>query len=235
MKKIDNLFNQKIGILVADIDEIEQSCLSGFKKYKKKSITFYKKKIGNKEFFLVILGVGKTNSAYATSFCIFDLKIKNFFHVGTCGSINMNIGDICLINKSTYVDVDLTSLGYKFGQIPKETQYFKIQCLKLANFISKISCIYKFRFKKNIVVGTMDKFANKTNMVKNTDIKNINIIDMETAAIWHVINKFKDIKILSIKIVTDEIGSKKNDATYRHRLSHAKKDIKNIIELLINN
>lgn len=50
----------------------------------------------NNNIFLIISGIGKSNSAIATSYIIWKYKIKNMFNIGAAGATknNMKVGDI---------------------------------------------------------------------------------------------------------------------------------------------
>lgn len=72
------------------------------------------------EIFLALCGIGKVNAALTTALMIHTLQPDYVVNIGSAGGIadRVEIGDIVIADSIAYHDVDVSSFGYAYGQIP---------------------------------------------------------------------------------------------------------------------
>lgn len=152
----------------------------------------------------IISGIGKVSSAISTTLLIEQFSPEFIINIGTAGSLckKLNVGDIIISKKNIYHDVDVTTFGYKYGQIPKNPAYF-LSDKKLLNLAKKSA--KKLKIKNKIgEICTGDCFID--NIEKKKKIKNFFpkaiAVDMESASISQVCYKF-NIPFISIRIISD--------------------------------
>ncbi len=219
-----------IGIIIA----IKEECNKLIKNIKKKKNIYIQNKkitlgyINNKKIVFIKSGIGKVFSAIATTLIIQNFKIKYIINIGTSGTLKKKINylDIIIADKIRYYDVDITSFGYKLGQIPKTPKYFKIK-KKIINKIKK-----KIN-KNNIHIGEIisgDKFINDDKNIKKNFPKSISV-DMESASIAQTCFLFKK-KFLCIKIISDK-SNKKSNIDFKENIKIISNKINKLIHLII--
>lgn len=89
-------------------------------------LEFVKGKIKNKSVVLVESGIGKVNSAIATTLLIHQFQVTYVINTGSAGAVDhsLKIGDIVVSNQVAYHDADATAFGYKIGQVPQMPLYY---------------------------------------------------------------------------------------------------------------
>lgn len=220
----------KTGIIIALKSEI-------------KSVKYPKSVIGkcdvyqiNKSLYLIFSGVGKANSAHATSILINKFGIKNIINLGSVGSIKkeIKVNDICLVSKCSYSDVDLTAFDYKIGQMAKEPVFFSCSALS-KKLLSAFKSTISNKFLSNITLFTSDSFISKKTY-KSFHLKNADIVDMEGTSISQVVSKYKDVSLSIIKVISDNVfDSKKNAIQWSNNLELVSKSINDLLNLIIKN
>lgn len=95
-------------------------------KVKVDALEFVVGNINSKQVVLVESGIGKVNSAIATTLLITQFKVDYVINTGSAGAIDhsLHIGDIVVSNQVAYHDADATAFGYKMGQIPQMPLYY---------------------------------------------------------------------------------------------------------------
>ena len=81
--------------------------------------TYYEGKLGNHDVVLVQSGVGKVMSAMSVAVLADHFGVDALINTGSAGAVatGLNIGDVVVADKLVYHDVDLTALGYDYGQM----------------------------------------------------------------------------------------------------------------------
>ena len=186
---------------------------------------------------IFISGVGKVNAAFSVNELIKNYKINFLINIGTCGLIKKkSLNNINLIKSAKYFDVDLTDFNYPYGKIPKIPLIFDFNS-EINKKIYKILEINKVKFSfSNILSG--DSFISNNNF-KNyklvTKSDNFNLIDMESAAVFHTcyLNNFKNLII--IKIISDLANNDNNAAkTFKNNVNKYEYLIDKVLKILIN-
>ncbi len=226
-----------IGIIIALKQESKEfkKNINKKKKIKINNFSITKGYINNINIILIESGIGKVLASIATFIIIKYFKPNYILNIGTAGSLNENlkIYDIILVKSTKYHDVDLTTFGYKIGQIPKMPQLY-ICDKKIIKNIKKIFFKKKIKFINGKIISG-DKFINikkQKNKIKKTFYKSI-AIDMEIASIGHTCFLFKK-PFIGIKIISDNSDylSKKN---FKKNIKKISKNIYFLIKILLYN
>lgn len=72
-------------------------------------------------------GIGKVNAALATTLLLVRFKPRAVLNTGTAGGLHASfeVGDIVLGKEVCHHDVDATTFGYAYGQVPREPKRFQ--------------------------------------------------------------------------------------------------------------
>ena len=120
----------KILIIGALEEEIEgvKGLLSGAKEEKAGAFTYARGKVENCELLVCRCGVGKTNSAAASSAILAcEKKVDGVINIGVAGGIGKGVmrGDIVLGERTVHHDYDQTPDGLRKGQVQGfDSEYF---------------------------------------------------------------------------------------------------------------
>lgn len=171
--------------LFAMLDEAKDVVV-GLKRHEKYPFPLYK----NDEKLIAITGIGKVNSSFVASYLSAKYQIKEIINIGFVGAFgDFYVGETVLVSKAIYHDVDATMFGYKKGQVPNMPEFYQ----------SDKTLQDKFPSYKRSTLFTGDYFM-------TSEISLDFIADMEATAIFQVGHRL-NIPVLSVKIVSDLIGS----------------------------
>lgn len=180
---------KKVGIIVADENELSNIPWKIKKSLKINQFNFL---IFENEVILVHSGIGIANAASATQELISSFKVTEIWNYGAVGAnTNLQLYDLIAPERIYYFDVNTP--WYPQGQLPGEKPYF-INNLKLN--------------KKNNLSSGSSFLVNHEKIVRISNDLNVDIFDMEAAAIAQIADK-NNIKIFIVKCVSDIIGQNK--------------------------
>lgn len=165
---------------------------------------------------LTITSVGKVNASYVLTRILSEYEeIDEIVNIGFAGAYgNYKIGDFVVVDNALYHDFDLTIFGYKLGEVPNIKE----------DFITKHDYLSMFYDLKRTTLFTGDRFL-------TTKIKEDFVVDMEGAALYHVAYLYNK-PIISVKVVSDVIGSEKHIEEYNEFERNGSKKILELFELL---
>lgn len=178
-----------IGIIVADPNEINKFEFERLKTEKINQFEFNIYKINEKEVAVVHSGIGIANAAAATQELISSYNVKTIYNYGAVGG-DETVEVFDLIAPKRIYFHDVVTPWYKRGQTPNEKEYFN-------NSLS---------LEKSNNLGSGSSFLSSKELIDivKRDI-DVNIFDMETAAIAQIADK-NNVKLNVIKCVSDSIG-----------------------------
>ncbi|ENY68550.1 5-methylthioadenosine nucleosidase/S-adenosyl homocysteine nucleosidase [Metamycoplasma auris 15026] len=192
--------------------------------YKQISLSIYTNLVFQKDYALLICGVGKTNASFALTNAIWKLKeagfcVTNIINIGPVGSSKKEnkITQTFLIDKAYFFDVDLRAIeGYKLGQLPDNEYEFQTS----KNLNSKLKQFLNLEFS-NIL--SADRFF-AFNDIKTIEINfsSTSLLDMEVCSLIKVANSL-NIEIAAIKVVSDNLFATEN--YYLTRMNDWKKQV----------
>ncbi|WP_026485564.1 5'-methylthioadenosine/adenosylhomocysteine nucleosidase [Caldanaerobius polysaccharolyticus] len=163
--------------------------MSDVKRVSKAKMTFYQGKLEDKDVVVVRCGVGKVNAAICTQLLIDQFNVSAVINTGVAGGLmpELEVGDVVVSSELMEHDMDVTALGFRFGQIPDmDKSVFKAdrQLIDLA-----VKCSKEVLEGKKVVVGPIvsgDQFISRTEKVEFLkNVFNGYAVEMEGAAIAH--------------------------------------------------
>ena len=80
---------------------------------------FYTGQLGEQEVVVVQSGIGKVNAAIVVPLLKMLFEVDYIINTGSAGALDsaLSIGDVVIAHSLVYHDVDVTSFGYKYGQM----------------------------------------------------------------------------------------------------------------------
>ncbi len=151
---------------------------------------------------IILTGVGKVNAARALTEAISKYDVEMIYNLGFAGATEpYEVGDLVAIEKTKYHDFDLSVFGYEKGQVPHFPSMF------ISNEKMLKDLAFKFDGIKRGNLLTGDYFMTKED-------NNAIVVDMEGAALYQVAYHYQ-IPILSIKVISDQIGMKNHIEQYK--------------------
>lgn len=169
-------------------------------------------KVFNKEFVLIIAGIGKVNASLGTQILIDKYDIDCIINFGLAGgkeNSNLNAGDVVQVNSSCQYDFDLSELDdVKIGYMQDYNLIFYPLniCEKLKDQFPPVVC------------ATADRFTSKQYFLNIVKTLNAQITDMEVGAIAQTC--FANQKPLyALKLISDVDG--KTDSIYAQYANNA--------------
>ncbi len=206
--------SSKIGIIGAMDIEVNnlKAAADISRKIIKADMEFCEGKINNMNVVIVKCGIGKVNAGICAQILIDLFGVTHIINTGVAGSLNNNIkiGDIVIAREAVQHDYDVTSIGFKPGEIPytglyafETDKYLREKALKAANKI--INPDNHKIFEGRICTG--DQFiSNKEAKNKITSVFGGECCEMESGAIAQTcyLNHVPFIIIRSISDTADE-------------------------------
>lgn len=156
-------------------------------------------------------GIGTVNAAAGLSYLLTKhQKIDYVLVLGTAGAISPELkqGDIVLIEKAIYAQVDVRAFNYQLGQVPKMPSDYLADESLTSQIISQLQAQWSLKL---VNAATLDLFVENKKQVKNLIAPlpiSTKIAEMEIASYYQVAYLF-GIPIVAIKIITDSIMSNK--------------------------
>ncbi|MBD5423110.1 MAG: hypothetical protein HDR43_01285 [Mycoplasma sp.] len=198
--------NKKIGLIIADNNEIHK--FNEFQFIKKHNLKFNVNEYNfhNIRIFAIHSGIGLVNAAMVSQYLIDQFNVCQVWNYGAVGSSNkLNIYDVIIPTKFYYYDV--ITPWYKRGVVPGEKEYY-------------INSLNKFNFsKEEINIASGNSFLTDVNAINEIKKEiNVELFDMESCSIAQVCSK-NNIPFYCVKSISDIIGNN----------NKIKEDINNII------
>ena len=182
-------------------------------------------KLNNKDVILSCGGIGKVGISVLSHY-----SVDRVINVGTCGGLSdANAYDIICGDRALYLDADVTTFGYEYGQMASCPRYFKcddegINVLKeYSNFVGDMLSGDSFFTKNNILASKLSEFKDF----------NLKTIDMETTSVAQVCYIF-GVKFNILRIVSDNINSHNQKVSYEEVLKYSSSKISDILYKTIN-
>lgn len=173
---------------------------------------FYKGYLGNNEVCLIESGIGKVNSAIATTILIREFECEFIINTGIAGGIKpLKHRDVVIATSLQYHDVDATIFGYKYGQVPGMPLEYIVNpetVLMVKKILNKLGIEYKC---SKIYSG--DKFVSSLDLLKNVDIKDGAAIEMEGTSVAQACIR-AGVDFVVLRYISDVIGEVNQEESY---------------------
>lgn len=161
------------------------------------------------ELYIFNTGIGKTNAAITTALSINQFQFDLIINIGTCGGLapQICVGDFILADRLAYFDVDATSFGYDFGQVPQTSLYQTIDVTPFKSWLTPLNLA-------TIHQGTLltgDSFIDdhNRNTLRLAAFNNPLGVEMESMSIVYTAHQL-DIPIYVLRTVSDNAQNQSN-------------------------
>jgi adenosylhomocysteine nucleosidase len=180
----------------------------------------------------ILGGIGKAAIAYRLGLFLNDIKVDLILNTGVAGTLSPTLLpplSTLVATRSAYHDVDVTAMGYAYGQMAKEPLYFDCdpEAVRMAMSL-KSNDIHEGL----IVSGDTFMTAEKINTTIYENFDNPLAVDMESAAVGQVAHDAR-IPYLVIRTISDDSTSEQNKAQYDELLKEASKRAGSIVYYLV--
>lgn len=202
------------------------------------SLEFFIGTLNKKKVVVVQAGIGKVNAAVCTQILIDVFYVNTILNTGVAGAVSakLEIGDVVISSDAIQHDFDVSSFGYKIGEIPRmKTSVFKADdhLIKIAEEASNVLSSNIGVYTERIV--TSDQFIADPKRKKEI-VRDFNgfCTEMEGAAIAHVcyLNKVPFVIIRSISDKSDGSAKTNFEEFTKMAALNSCKMIERILELI---
>ena len=209
----------RVGIIGA-MDEEIQLLKDRIKNCQEQVIANFEFSIGqleNQNIVLLKSGIGKVNAAIATTLLDQHFKCDYIINTGTAAGLhkNIKIGAVVIASELRYYDVDVTSFGYEYGQVPKMPPFYKSDPFLLELAAQSANQITKHQILTGLIVSG-DSFLNESVQISLIQEKFPNVLaaEMEACAIAQVCYKF-NIPFVIVRSISD-LADHKSHLDFMH-------------------
>ena len=224
----------KIGIIAAmqhemellkeNIDHIQDVKIAGF--------VFFIGKINDHDIVLCQSGVGKVNSAIATSLMIAEFECNLIINTGICGGLGLKKRDVVITKEVRYHDFDASAFGYEYGQVPGMPKTFvpSIEStVMIKSVLSRLGINYK-----HVPVFTGDQFVLSIDQLKKANPGEVFACEMEGAGVAQACIR-AGVEFIILRYVSDCIGDDNQQDDYNTFEEEMSNNSANICLQIINN
>ncbi|WP_154222263.1 5'-methylthioadenosine/adenosylhomocysteine nucleosidase [Marinicella rhabdoformis] len=145
------------------------------------------------EVVLIESGIGKVNATLAAQHAIDHYKVDHIINTGSAGGIveGAEIGDFVIADRVCHHDIDISPIGFEFGELPKLPVYYetdKTICQSLINL-----CHSMKHTVHSGTIATGDTFVYQHQQLNSISTRFNGVIacEMEAAAVAQVCHLFQ--------------------------------------------
>lgn len=207
-----------IGAVSTEIDEILKS-LHDVHKEEHRGFTYHLGKRGKNQVVVTSAGVGKVNMAVAVTLLIELYHVDYLINSGTAGSIDTEIGTVCVASDVRYYDFYVP--GFIHEGSPYQVPYHPYPYHPSTNLLDEAKRILSDKVKFGTII-TGDRFVLSVGDLNGAPLENVVAIDMESAAVAQVAYLFS-VDYLIIRTVSDNLNSKEYDQNEKQSSDRAAK------------
>jgi adenosylhomocysteine nucleosidase len=189
---------------------------------KKAGFSFTTGRIHGLDVVLLQSGIGKVNAAIGTTILLDSYNPGFIINTGSAGGTHegLEVGDIIVSTEVKHHDVDATSFGYEYGQVPRMPASF-IPHKTLVDIAERV--IHKLEGINSYsgLIGTGDSFMDKEDHIHivKEKLPDILAMEMEAAAIAQTCHVFS-IPFLIVRSISD-IAGKESPVSFKEYLEIA--------------
>lgn len=230
MERIEFYMNNYIGIIVAEIEEMNaiKNLMLNLEELQIYNLSIFKGKISNKDCLLVRSGVGKVNASRTAQILTDNFKLECIINLGSAGSLkeSLNIGDIVIGKKLVQHDFDVTAFGRDKGYIPETGMFFECDY----SLLQKCKSIEIDNINISTgIIASGDIFCTDIRMKENIRTKfNADCVEMEGSAIAQVCH-LNNVPFIVVRSISD-IPNGNNQIDFNEYLRFASKNCANFIK-----
>ena len=196
--------------LVAAMPQEREALLSVFpehREYVHYNTCMFETSLGDQKIIIAESGVGKVNAACTLTLLLSDFEPRCVINTGSAGGmqVNQQILDIVVPDEVVYTDVDITPLGFQYGQMLGSPPRFKT-CSELHEHLNTVlESIDNPPACHRGLLGSADSFIYKDDQIatiKANFENQIQCVEMEGGAIAHACSRF-GVPFLILRALSD--------------------------------
>lgn len=203
---------KRVGLVVAvELDAVKRKYGEPLKEEKIDAYTVLTYRINRKtKMFVVRSGAGQIGASATTQFCISRLKCGLILNFGIVGGLTKDMSTVstCVVERVLHYDFDTSAVdeGYKVGRYTENDEEYFYPTKSLVD-----RAVAVCPDLKRVTVASGDKFVGDIEEKKNLNkLYGADICEMECAGIVLTSNR-NGVPVLSIKCVSDGLGSNPSD------------------------
>lgn len=169
----------------------------------------------NNETLVVVTGVGVINASIAVSYVEHTYKPDKYINVGLVGTIDkaFNILDTVIVKEVYHGASDATCFGYKYGQTPKEDEFYISDEKLVKEWTSKIENVkFSNLASSDIFVDSTEKYEFAIKPLPES----VKLFDMESFGMFQTAKKYNK-PMISIKLISDIIDLENKSNGYQFK------------------
>ncbi len=156
---------------------------------------------------LVESGIGKVNATLAAEWMCRDFQPDIIINTGSAGGIKMGIkiGDFVVADRVCHHDIDISPIGFEFGELPDLPVYYSVE-QHVLNWVKYAALALNVVFHTG-GIATGDSFVYTSQQVNRIKQRFNNVIacEMEAAAVAQVCH-LQHVPFVMIRNVSDLAG-----------------------------
>lgn len=220
--------DEEIGLLKKSIDFVRVDTVAG--------IQIYTGRYQAHQLFVAQSGIGKVQAGMVATILCNNYFPEVIVNTGSAGGIgaDLQIGDVVISTAVAYHDVDVTSSGYEYGQLPQQPRFFEADGELVKKIDAAAQIVGQTTHQGLIVSG--DQFLNSSQAVARIlqQFPQALASDMEGAAMGQVATQFK-IPFVVIRAISD-VGDENSEASFAEFVRDAgERSVQTLIDFLDHN
>lgn len=199
----------KIGIIAAMHQECEyfRQTLEQVEVSEYLDIKICHAKWSGHEVCLLESGIGKVNATLAAEWLAREFNPDLIINTGSAGGIKagVQVGDFVFANKVCHHDVDISPIGFQFGELPRLPVYYEVKASWM-NLLDQVATELDDRHHIG-VIATGESFIYRSEQVETIKqrFQDVLACEMEAAAVAQVCH-MHDIDFVMLRNLSDVAG-----------------------------
>lgn len=224
----DTMRMKKPIALVAAMREELEALLAVFPEHEARThfnTQLYQARLGSQELVIAQSGVGKVNAACTLTLLLSDFAPGCIINTGCAGGLqpHQKILDLVVPEEVVYTDVDVTPLGFAYGQMLGSEPRFQASPELLSRFQAVVAPHEAQLVYHHGLLGSADSFIHSSEQIAQIQKRfngAVQCVDMEGGAIAHVCTRF-GVPFLILRALSDLPSTHDNAHDFRSYLTRA--------------
>lgn len=198
---------------------------SGHKEYVHYNTRMFETALGAQRIIIAESGVGKVNAACTLALLLSDFEPRCVINTGSAGGLQpgQEILDIVVPEEVVYTDVDVTPLGFAYGQILGSPPRFTTSPELRAQLDAVLAGMKDPPVCHRGLLGSADSFIHTRSQIESIQANfahQVQCVEMEGGAIAHVCSRF-GVPLLILRALSDTPDRGDNKVDFKVFLAQA--------------
>ena len=153
-------------------------------------------------------GIGKVNATLATEWLIREFKPDLVINTGSAGAIEagVEVGDFVFANSVCHHDIDVSPIGFEFGELPRMPVYYPVK-ERWLNLLDQVAVeLEDTHYFGTIATGESFIYRDEQVALINSRFRAVIACEMEAAAVAQVCH-LHDVEWLVLRNISDVAGA----------------------------